>query len=79
MSFMMARKGVISLAVESTPVSMPSSREMYRTRCSGKYAPCSGRLENVVPAQSGEILGDDHIDLFGLDVRNHPLEAAGRS
>ena len=37
MSFMMARKGVMSLAVESTPVSMPSSREMYRTRCSGKY------------------------------------------
>ena len=30
--------------------------------------------QNVVPAQSGEILGDDHIDLFGLDVRNHPLE-----
>ena len=37
MSFMMARNGVMSLAVDSTPVSMPSSREMYRTRFSGKY------------------------------------------
>ena len=36
MSFMIARNGVMSLAVESTPVSMPSSREMYLTRCSGK-------------------------------------------
>src|SRR5699024_8978245 len=30
--------------------------------------------QDVVPAQSGEILGDDHVDLLGLDVRNHPLE-----
>ena len=37
MSFMMARKGVMSLAVESTPVSIPSNKEMYRTRCSEKY------------------------------------------
>ena len=28
MSFMMARNGVMSLAEDSTPVSMPSSREM---------------------------------------------------
>ena len=37
MSFIMARNGVMSLAVDSTPVSMPSNREMYRTRFSGKY------------------------------------------
>ena len=37
MSFMMARKGVMSLAVDSTPLSIPSSREMYRTCFSGKY------------------------------------------
>lgn len=37
MFFMIARNGVISFAVDSTPVSMPSSREIYRTRFSGKY------------------------------------------
>ena len=30
--------------------------------------------QDVVPAQSGEVLGDDHVDLLGLDVGNHPLE-----
>ena len=29
---------------------------------------------DVVTAQSGQVLGDDHIDLFGFNVRNHPLE-----
>lgn len=29
---------------------------------------------DVVTAQSREGLGDDHVDLLGLDVRNHPLE-----
>mgnify|MGYP000149247791 FL=1 len=33
---------------------------------------------NVVPAQTGEVLGDDHVDLLGLNIRDHPLEA-GRS
>lgn len=37
MFFMMARNGVMSLALDSTPVSIPSSSEMYRTRFSGKY------------------------------------------
>jgi len=29
---------------------------------------------NVVAAQSGEVFGDDHIDLLGLNVRHHALE-----
>ena len=31
--------------------------------------------QDVVPAQAGEVLGNDHIDLLGLDVGDHPLEA----
>ena len=30
--------------------------------------------QDVVAAQTGEILSDDHVDLFSLDVRGHPLE-----
>ncbi len=29
---------------------------------------------DVVTTQTGQILGDDHIDLFGFNVRNHPPE-----
>ena len=30
--------------------------------------------QDVVAAQAGQILGDDHVYLFGLDVGNHTLE-----
>ena len=30
--------------------------------------------QDVVPAQPGEVLGDDHVDLLGLNIRDHPLE-----
>lgn len=30
--------------------------------------------QNVVLAQPGEVLGDDHVDLLGLDASDHPLE-----
>ena len=29
---------------------------------------------DVVAAQTGQVFGDDHVDLLGLNVRNHPLE-----
>ena len=29
---------------------------------------------DVVAAQSGQVFGDDHIDLFGFDVADHPLK-----
>ena len=30
--------------------------------------------QDVVPAQPGEVLGNDHVDLLFFDIRNHPLE-----
>ena len=30
--------------------------------------------ENVVAAQTAQILGDDHVDLLGLDVSDQPLK-----
>ena len=30
--------------------------------------------QDVVAAQAGQILGDDHVYLFGLDIGNHTLE-----
>ena len=29
---------------------------------------------NVVAPQPGEIFGDDHVDLLGFDVADHPLK-----
>ncbi len=29
---------------------------------------------DVIPPQTGQVLGDDHVDLFGLDVFDHPPE-----
>ena len=55
-------------------MSIPSSREMYRTRCSGKVPLHVVSSENVVTAQPGEILGDDHVDLPGLNISDHSLK-----
>ena len=30
--------------------------------------------QDVVPSQSGEVLGDDHVDLLRLNISDHPLE-----
>ena len=29
---------------------------------------------NVIAAQAGQVLGDDHVDLLGFDIADHPLK-----